>query len=361
VVSIFKEECSMKAKSSMMLAMAAGGVFAAGAMASEPNLTGDFASARIGGHVYVNVATGEVVRTLGGASRLGDVFWQNDDQGGCNFFYAQDRPDRDTVASGRVKWGSAVVDWGDVAGNSFFNGYDAAYATNVGADTAGTGIVGLSMINTFIDDYDGDIDPGGTMASGILAVQVADIAGGDVTLGTTLFQGWIYTIDIEGSGFEFNFGTTDLDGDTLHDFGHAYEFDQAQADAKGFIGPFLVQPFSLGGLGSAFGVVDAFDWFNQLAGPGSFSDYVGAFWFGGGACPTTPYGSFWMTMYGQLGGGGTDCSVIDYNEDGLIDFGDYLEFLNRYDAQDPTADLNGDGIVDFGDYLEFLNFYDACS
>ncbi|MCC6677561.1 MAG: hypothetical protein IT436_10490 [Phycisphaerales bacterium] len=346
----------MKAKSSMMLAMAAGGVFAAGAMASEPNLTGDFASARIAGHVYVNVATGEVVRTLG-SSRLGDIFWQNDDQGGCNFFYGQDRPTRDETL-GRVKFGSAVVDWGDVAGDSFFNGYDAAYATNVGADTAGSGIVGLNMINTFIDDYDGDLDPGGTGASGILEVTVGDIAGGDATLGTALFQGWIYTIDIEGSGFEFNFGTTDLDADGLHDFAHAYSFAQTQVEAKGIIGPFLVQPFSLGGTGSAFGVVDAFDWFNQDGG--AFTGYVGAFWFGGGACPTTPYGSFWMTMYGMLGGGGNPCDAIDYNMDGLIDFGDYLEFLNFYDAQDPAADLNNDGIVDFGDYLEFLNLFDAC-
>lgn len=345
----------MKAKSSMMLAMAAGGVFAAGAMASEPAVTGDFASARIAGHIYVNVATGEVVRTLG-TSRLGDIFWENDDQGGCNFFYGQDRPTRDE-SLGRVKFGSSVVDWGDVAGDSLFNGYDAAYATNVGADTAGSGILGLNMVNVFIDDYDGEIDPGGTGASGALQVTLTDIAGGDATLGTSLFQGWIYTIDIEGSGFEFNFGTTDLDGDGLHDFGYSYSWEQTQAEAKGIIGPFLVQPFSLGGTGTAYGVVDAFDWFNDLSG--ELTDYVGAFWFGGGACPTTPYASFWMTMYGVAGGGGGGCSTIDYNQDGLIDFGDYLEFLNRYDALDLSADLNGDGLVDFGDYLEFLNFYDS--
>ncbi|MCC6676646.1 MAG: hypothetical protein IT436_05835 [Phycisphaerales bacterium] len=49
----------------------------------------------------------------------------------------------------------------------------------------------------------------------------------------------------------------------------------------------------------------------------------------------------------------------DINCDGFIDFADYLEFLNRYDAQDPSADLNGDGFVDFIDYLEFLNIYEA--
>ncbi|MCC6678117.1 MAG: aryl-sulfate sulfotransferase [Phycisphaerales bacterium] len=49
----------------------------------------------------------------------------------------------------------------------------------------------------------------------------------------------------------------------------------------------------------------------------------------------------------------------DLNDDGLVDFADYLEFLNLFDDSDPRADLNGDGVVDFGDYLEFLNHYDA--
>ncbi|MCC6675674.1 MAG: CRTAC1 family protein [Phycisphaerales bacterium] len=49
----------------------------------------------------------------------------------------------------------------------------------------------------------------------------------------------------------------------------------------------------------------------------------------------------------------------DLTGDGLVDFSDYLEFLNRYDAGDASVDYNGDGIVDFADYLDFLNFYDA--
>ncbi|MCC6678866.1 MAG: hypothetical protein IT436_17190 [Phycisphaerales bacterium] len=51
--------------------------------------------------------------------------------------------------------------------------------------------------------------------------------------------------------------------------------------------------------------------------------------------------------------------AADLNGDGIVDFADYLEFLNFYDAQDPRADFNMDGIVDFADYLEFLNHYDA--
>ncbi|MCC6676653.1 MAG: hypothetical protein IT436_05870 [Phycisphaerales bacterium] len=51
--------------------------------------------------------------------------------------------------------------------------------------------------------------------------------------------------------------------------------------------------------------------------------------------------------------------AVDLNGDGVVDFADYLEFLNLYDALDPAVDFNGDGIVDFADYLEFLNLYDA--
>ncbi|MCC6675757.1 MAG: hypothetical protein IT436_01310 [Phycisphaerales bacterium] len=52
-----------------------------------------------------------------------------------------------------------------------------------------------------------------------------------------------------------------------------------------------------------------------------------------------------------------DC-FVDLNGDALVDFADYLEFLNYYEQLDPRADFNFDGLVDFVDYLEFLNQYD---
>ncbi|MCC6677878.1 MAG: hypothetical protein IT436_12095 [Phycisphaerales bacterium] len=48
----------------------------------------------------------------------------------------------------------------------------------------------------------------------------------------------------------------------------------------------------------------------------------------------------------------------DLTIDGVVDFSDYLEFLNLYDAGDLRVDFNGDGFVDFSDYLEFLNLFD---
>lgn len=54
---------------------------------------------------------------------------------------------------------------------------------------------------------------------------------------------------------------------------------------------------------------------------------------------------------------GAPCAA-DLNQDGLVDFSDYLDFLTLFDAGDLRVDFTGDGIVDFADYLEFLNLYD---
>ncbi len=57
------------------------------------------------------------------------------------------------------------------------------------------------------------------------------------------------------------------------------------------------------------------------------------------------------------GTGSGACSRADWNEDGVVDFNDFLAFLNDFNIEDPCADLNGDGVVDFNDFLEFLNIY----
>lgn len=50
----------------------------------------------------------------------------------------------------------------------------------------------------------------------------------------------------------------------------------------------------------------------------------------------------------------------DVNNDGSVDFGDFLDFFNGYDNLDPsTGDVNGDCQVDFADFLEFFNLYDT--
>ncbi len=49
----------------------------------------------------------------------------------------------------------------------------------------------------------------------------------------------------------------------------------------------------------------------------------------------------------------------DWNGDGVVDFNDFLAYINDYNAGLPIADLNGDGVIDFNDLLEFLNRYNT--
>jgi hypothetical protein len=49
----------------------------------------------------------------------------------------------------------------------------------------------------------------------------------------------------------------------------------------------------------------------------------------------------------------------DWNGDGVIDFNDFLAYLNDYNVQDPRADINGDGVIDFNDLLAFLNLFNT--
>ncbi len=52
-------------------------------------------------------------------------------------------------------------------------------------------------------------------------------------------------------------------------------------------------------------------------------------------------------------------SSADVNNDGSIDFFDYLDFVDFYSAQDPSADFNNDGSIDFFDYLDFVDALSA--
>ncbi len=59
-----------------------------------------------------------------------------------------------------------------------------------------------------------------------------------------------------------------------------------------------------------------------------------------------------------IAGGG--CSA-DFNDDGVVDFFDYLDFVSAFAANDPSADFNGDSAIDFFDYLDFVQeFSEGC-
>jgi hypothetical protein len=71
--------------------------------------------------------------------------------------------------------------------------------------------------------------------------------------------------------------------------------------------------------------------------------------------------------YNAAGGSGSGAAwairlavcLVDLNGDGIVDFNDFLGFMNLYNAGDPRADFTGDDVIDFNDFLEFLNLYNA--
>ncbi len=44
----------------------------------------------------------------------------------------------------------------------------------------------------------------------------------------------------------------------------------------------------------------------------------------------------------------------DFNDDGVVDLFDYLDFVAAFAAEDPGADFNADTVIDFFDYLDFV-------
>ncbi len=51
--------------------------------------------------------------------------------------------------------------------------------------------------------------------------------------------------------------------------------------------------------------------------------------------------------------------AADYNADGVIDFFDYLDYVDVFSSGGLGADFNSDGIVDFFDYLDFIAAFSA--
>lgn len=54
---------------------------------------------------------------------------------------------------------------------------------------------------------------------------------------------------------------------------------------------------------------------------------------------------------------GTVGCAADFNGDMVVDFFDYLDFVDAFSIGSPTADYNDDGIVDFFDYLDLVDAF----
>ncbi len=55
----------------------------------------------------------------------------------------------------------------------------------------------------------------------------------------------------------------------------------------------------------------------------------------------------------------SNCCPADFNNDGFIDFFDYLDFTEAFELGLPGGDFNSDGFIDFFDYLDFTEAFDA--
>jgi trimeric autotransporter adhesin len=51
--------------------------------------------------------------------------------------------------------------------------------------------------------------------------------------------------------------------------------------------------------------------------------------------------------------------TADFDRNGLVDFFDYLDFVQAFADEDPRADINGNGTIDFFDYLDFVEAFDS--
>lgn len=53
------------------------------------------------------------------------------------------------------------------------------------------------------------------------------------------------------------------------------------------------------------------------------------------------------------------CRAI-FNGDSIVDFFDYLDFVDAFAANAPNADFNQDSVIDFFDYLDFVDAFAGC-
>jgi hypothetical protein len=85
----------------------------------------------------------------------------------------------------------------------------------------------------------------------------------------------------------------------------------------------------------------------------SLANYDGALFVGGTFTQAGGLESSHVARWGK-----PPCRA-DLNEDGFVDFFDYLEFVTDFESGDFSSDFNRDGFLDFFDYLMFVEAFEA--
>lgn len=160
-----------------------------------------------------NPATGKLIATEGG-SRLGSSIWAATELSG--YFL------------GTYTDGWTVLDWGDTAGPQDIDGFAIGYGS-ITADEPGV----IDVIIVFYAEENGWNSTDRVRLAGFVLPNMP------IDPGPEGWSAWIITIDLEGSGGEFTIDGSDLDGDSLVDFGYTYWFRNVP-DTVDYLGPLLV-------------------------------------------------------------------------------------------------------------------------
>lgn len=358
----------MKAKTCLALAIAAGCASVASANPEKSTLTNfQSMSADQIGHIYYNMATGEMIRTDSTQNRGVEdstPVWINTKYDQCDFAEWYYFPIRNSATGEDTWW----VDWGDIAENSVIDTMTFLLATSV-ADPEEDGEDGYEMDVSFFDAFDiGQVNSG---AAPYLVYTITGIPGSASGLAA-----WLITIDVSGGG-EFEIGDTDgiddsgngfnsgagadIDAVAGADFGYGFAFRHPGEDLAGVTGSGLVSPPE-GVAPNALGTDDVMGLYF-----GDWGSLDGLYWFGGFDCSGGagfnwgPWADYYLGLYGP-GEGGPDCPPDINNDgagDGVLDFFDVLQFLAWFSAGDMRADFATDGTLDFFDVLEFLGQFSA--
>jgi hypothetical protein len=295
--------------------------------------------------VAYEVVNGKLTPTTPDALRYGNLVWASNASTG---YYSSCYDTQDTF-----------LDWGDTSGTYTINGFGNAYAV----PTTMTLPKRITVIVRYWADDDGFNSNGRQYMAGFAIINCP-------TTNAQGYNGWIITVDLEGTGYEFSIAGNDLDGDTLNDFSYNYWFQNVPTPAAA-VGPIISGDANQ--ILQAPGQYDAFD---------SYSDpnlkplsYVGSWYFGG-----TPFAQFWCELYADTnvpyhcpnpGGSGKYCQAdIDVAQDCIVNLPDLSKLLANYNTTSGATRLQGDvaphpagdGAVNLADLSMLLAQYnDNCN
>ncbi len=198
-----------------------------------------------------------------------------------------------------------------------------------------TGDGSLNSIGGTLDASDSDM----------YKIQICDVAGfsaSTVSLDTTGdTQLWLFSED--GHGVQFNDDSTGLQS--------AFGAEFVTATGVYYIAVSQYNRDAIDDAGQLIWNNTPFAGVRAPDGPGAAS--IISSWDAG----VTGGLNYRLNLTGTcfVGGG---CAA-DFNGDEVVDFFDYLDFVQAFAANDPSADFNQDQVIDFFDYLDFVQAFAA--